>query len=113
MSESGVTDPTSCWIVVHRESRRRRDRKVRYGLRIDGVPVGKIRNGETQTYLARPGEHEVRLTTYRFWTSKRSVFSLGQGESAKFICGPGGPSITLAFDVLFRPHRYLSLTGPK
>lgn len=113
MSEGEVADTTSCQVVLHRDGRTRRDRAIRYGVRIDGSSLGKLRNGETQTFAARPGDHDLQVTSYRFFTSSRLAFSLREGQSAEFDCGPGGSSFTLVFDVIFRPRRYLSLTGPK
>jgi hypothetical protein len=80
-------------------------------VRIDGESAGLIAQGETWDFSVRPGEHRVRLTIDRFFTSRERVVRLRDGELAEFICGPGGPSIQSLFALLW-PHRYIGLDGP-
>jgi hypothetical protein len=85
-----------------------RDRLRTYLVRVDGNLVGEIAKGEAKDFFVPPGEHRVRLTIDRFWTSREIMLQLRAGELAEFICGPGGPAPVALFALLV-PHRYISL----
>jgi hypothetical protein len=81
-----------------------------YQVRIDGVPVGKIAQGETKDFPVSPGEHRLRLTLDRFWTSREAALQLREGERADFTChAPWVIATLLSFVV---PHRHIHLNGP-
>src|SRR5215469_9674168 len=98
-------------IRLHRQQVPWRDKFRKYRVRIDGEYVGRIAQGETQEFSVRPGEHRVRLTIDRYFTSRERVVRLRDGELAEFICGSGGSSIQSLFALLW-PRRYISLDGP-
>jgi hypothetical protein len=103
--------PSSSIIRLHRLAGPWRDRLVRYRVFIDDIEVGRIAEGETCNFHVNPAQHGVRLTFSKIFMSRRCTVTLGQGDVARFTCGPGGPAVESIFTIL-RPHRYISLEGP-
>jgi hypothetical protein len=103
---------TACIIRLNRRRVPWRNRLAKYRVEIDGHVVGSIAQGETRDFTVLPGEHTIRMSSDRIFTSPERTVSLDEGELVEFLCGPGGPSIeSLLF--LLRPHRYISLDGPQ
>lgn len=88
--------------VTLRVTRKRalwRDRPRSYKVLVDGVLIGKIRNGETTDFSVPAGHHEARIKID--WTgSDISLFDAGAGEVVHLECEPAGSSMTSFFDVL-------------
>jgi len=89
-----------------------RDSLRQYWVRIDGNPAGAITPGETMDFIVSPGQHGVRLTLDRFWTSRKAVLEIHAGEVAEFTCRPLGPAILSLLVWLVLPHRSIRLDGP-
>lgn len=104
---------TEGWSIIrlHRQQGFYRTRFGQYRVRIDGNPVGKIAEGETKDFSVPAGQHRVRLTIDRLWSSREVTLQVCDGELAEFICRPGGPALYILFALLV-PHRYIRLNGP-
>lgn len=104
---------TEGWSIIrlHRQQGFYRTRFGQYRVRIDGNPVGKIAEGETKDFSVPAGQHRVRLTIDRLWSSREVTLQVRDGELAEFICRPGGPALYILFALLV-PHRYIRLNGP-
>jgi hypothetical protein len=102
------------WSVIrlYRRNGFYRDQLGRYRVRIDGNPVGKIAEGETRDFFVPPGEHRIRLTMDRFWTSREVVLQIRVGELAEFACRPSASTIVSLVLIWVRPHRWIRLDGP-
>jgi hypothetical protein len=109
MSESAGIVPGSSVIRLRRRSGFYRDRIRTYRVWIDGNPVAEIPHGATKDFPVPPGEHRVRLTIDRFWTSREVMLNAHAGELAELVCRPGGP---LPLIMLLIPHSYIRLDGP-
>jgi hypothetical protein len=67
---------------------------------IDGQAVGKLRQGQTESYRVCPGQHSVR-TKYRVTTKlEQLMVQVNEGSTAKLECthdrGIGYPIVKLA-----------------
>jgi hypothetical protein len=75
-------------IVVARVRGGSRDLLRKYRVLVDGVEVGRLRQGETFSHDAAEGEHTVQLKID--WGSSPAFrFMLNAAESAYFVCAPG------------------------
>jgi hypothetical protein len=103
--------PMGAWSVVRlrRQQGFYRDHFGRYGVRIDGHFVGKIAEGETKDLFVAPGEHRIRLTMDRLWTSREVTLQIRAGELAEFTCRPGASTIASLVLMWVRPHRWIRL----
>ena len=59
-----------------------------FAVYIDGVKVGKIRNGKTLSFLVDPGEHRL-MVKIDWCVSNTLVINLPDGVTADFTCGSG------------------------
>jgi hypothetical protein len=78
---------------------------------LDGRPIGKIGNEETQMFKISSGKHSLYLKI-DFGRSKTIEFQISHQQSAKFVCASnysGWRVLLVGFGVLFRPHRYIWL----
>jgi hypothetical protein len=103
------------WSVIRLRRRQGfwRDHFGGYRVRIDGAPVGTITEGETKDFFVPPGEHRVRLTMDRFWTSREVNLQIRAGELAEFACRPSASTIASLVLMWLRPHRYIRLDALK
>ena len=111
----GESDMTSWGWGVIRVRRQRgfyRDRLAAYRVRIDGDRAGKLDEGEAEDFFVSPGEHRVRITIDRYWTSQEVTLEIRAGELAEFVCRPGWSTIASLVFAWVRPHRYIRLDGP-
>ena len=70
-----------------------RDRIRTYGVLIDGVERGRVRNGETVSIDVEPGLHRVRIKID--WTGSNELSGpVAAGERLRFECGPTGSWLT-------------------
>lgn len=74
-------------VVLRRLSKQRADRLRTYRVFIDNQKVGKIREGESQSFPVRPGEHELQLKV-DWATSEKRQFNIGDNDRASFVCKP-------------------------
>ena len=111
MGDSTATRRAGSVIRLHRGQGFYRDRLRAYLVRIDGNLVGKIAEGETKDFSVPTGEHRVRLTIDRLFTSREVTLRVGEGQLAEFTCRPSGPALQSLFALLI-PHRYIRLNGP-
>jgi hypothetical protein len=77
-------------VVLVRTKAGYRDSRRRYKVFLDGVEVGRIKRGETLRFPVGEGEHRLQLKI-DWCASRPCVFAVGQGGTAAFGCGPGGP----------------------
>jgi hypothetical protein len=112
MGESMGTTPGLSVIRVHRRQGFYRDHFGRYRVRIDGNPVGKMAEGETKDFFVPPGEHRVRLTMDKFWTSREVTLQIRAGELAEFTCRPAASTMVSLLLLYMRPHRWIRLDDP-
>lgn len=112
MGESAGTMRDSSVIRLRRQQGFYRDHFGRYRVRIDGNPIGRIAEGQTKDFLVPPGEHRVRLTIDRFWTSREVILQLHDGQVAEFTCSPSASTTASAVLMWVRPHRWIRLEGP-
>ncbi len=110
MSEPAAATRGESVIRVRRQRGFYRDSLRQYRVRIDGNPVGLIGPGETMDFIVPPGEHWVRMTLDRFWTSREAVLEVKAGEVAELTCRPS--TAVLPWIGLILPHRYIRLEGP-
>jgi len=95
-------------IVVRREPGRR-DLLRKYRVLVDGSPVGLIADGGVESFAVAPGDHSVQLKLD--WTRSPPVeITVEEGRELHLLGGPRGGSLTVLFDLLFRPRSYLRLT---
>ena len=99
-------------IRVHRQPGFYVDRLRAYRVRIDGNPVGKIAAGETKDFYVPPGEHRVRLTIDRFFTSREVILQSREGWLAEFTCHPQFWAVAALVLMWVLPHRWIRLDGP-
>ena len=86
--------------------------KIRgYHLVLDGKKVKKIGNGEAVDLLVQPGDHELFLKI-DWCRSNKIVFSISEGQTKTFECGPSLTGINLLFGfvyITFLKNSYLWL----
>jgi len=111
MSDSTGTTGDRSVIRLHRQQGFCRDHFGKYRIRLDGSPVDKIAEGQTKDFSVPPGEHRLRLTSSRLWSSREVTFIVREGERAEFTCRPGGSAVQSVFALLV-PNRYIRLNGP-
>jgi hypothetical protein len=104
----GAGEPPTAVIEVQRETRPRVDRLKRYRVIVDGEMVGRLRRGETGSYVTSAGEHEVWIRID--WCRSPVVkLALREGDSVRLECA-GSRSIAKAiFRAVVRPSAYLQL----
>jgi hypothetical protein len=74
---------------------------------IDGIEVGRLREGETCTYAVEPGAHEV-MARIDWLGSPRVPIEVPVEELLRLECGPsGGPTHTIL--AMFGKGAYLTL----
>ena len=112
MSEFEGSVPALSVIRLRRREGFYVDSLRRYRVRIDGNPVGKIAQGDTRDFFVASGEHRVRLTLDRFFTSREVVLQIRVGEQAEFTCHPQFWPITALVLMWVLPHRWIRLDGP-
>ncbi len=112
MGESPVTTPVPGVLRVRRGQGFYRDHFRRYWVRIDGSPAGELAEGEARDFFVPPGEHRVRLTIDRFWTSREVVLQVHGGELAEFSCRPSASALMGLVFMVACPRRYIRLDGP-
>lgn len=84
------------------------DRLRAYKVMLDGLEIGTIKNGQTETFSAPAGTHELHLKID--WTTSPSHrFDLAPGEEARFMCRPRGNAITAIGYAMFARNKYLVL----
>jgi hypothetical protein len=110
--ESAGTAPGWGVIRLYRWEGFYRDSLRAYRVRIDGNRVGKIAEGETRDFYVPAGEHVVRLTLDRFWTSREVMLQIRAGELAEFTCRPSASTTVSLVLIWLRPHRWIRLDGP-
>jgi hypothetical protein len=81
-------------------------------VRIDGVHVDSILQGETKDFVVPPGEHRVGLSMAWFWTSSEVAFQIGAGEHAELVCSPATSFVVGMLLIWVRPRGYIRLEGP-
>jgi hypothetical protein len=70
-----------------------------YKVILDGVEVGKIRDGETVDFSVSPGHHKLRIKIS--WTgSDVLIFNMRSDDTVVFECEPNGEAMTATFDLL-------------
>lgn len=84
-----------------------RDRLRAYQVRIDGVPAGAVRPGQTQDFAVMPGEHGVQLTV-DWCSSPLRVVRLSAGQWTQFHCQPNGSTLEI-WRVFATPGDYIRL----
>ena len=99
-------------IRVHRRQGFWRDHFGTYQVRIDDDRAGSIVEGETKDFSVPPGEHRVRLSMDRFWTSRELTVQIREGELAEFVCRPAASVIVSMLLIWMRPRGYIRLDGP-
>jgi hypothetical protein len=99
-------------IRLHRQRGFWRDHFGAYQVRIDDHRVGSIVEGETKDFSVPPGEHRVRLSMDRFWTSREVAVQIGEDEHAEFVCRPAASVIVSMVLIWLRPRGYIRLDGP-
>ena len=85
-----------------------RDRWRAYIVLLDGVPAGKIRQGQRLHLRAPVGPHEVALKLDRA-SSPPSRADARPGQTAYFGCGPNGDAATMAAQYASSPETFISL----
>jgi hypothetical protein len=75
---------------------------------IDGTEVGRIKEGETQSFPVAPGAHEVVLKI-DWATSPAVTVDVAPGSTAKLRTRPNGNPLTAIFYALFARKKYLTL----
>jgi hypothetical protein len=75
---------------------------------IDGTEVGKIKEGETESYPVTPGSHDVVLKI-DWATSPTVTVDVAPGASAKLRTRPNGNALTAIFYAFFARKTYLTL----
>jgi hypothetical protein len=63
-------------------------------------------------FFVPPGEHRVRLSMTRFWTSREVTLEIREAELAEFNCRPSASTTVSSVLMWLRPHRYIRLDGP-
>jgi hypothetical protein len=83
--------------------------KVRaYKVLLDGQSVGRIKEGETQSFSAPAGPHQLQLKVD--WAgSPTFTFDLAPGDDVRFICRPKANAFTAILYSLFARNKYLLL----
>jgi hypothetical protein len=112
MGEPAAATQDESVIRLRRQPGFYRDSLRKYRVRIDGSPAGAIAPGEAMDFVVPPGEHRVRMTLDRLWTSRQAVIEIDAGEVAEFTCRPSAPAILILLVWLVLPHRYIRLDGP-
>jgi hypothetical protein len=112
MGEPAEAMPAPGVIRLSRQQGFYRDHFGRYRVRIDGHPAGWMAEGETKDFPVPPGEHRVRLTMDRFWTSREVTLQVHAGELAEFTCRPSASTTASMVLLYMRPHRWIRLDGP-
>ena len=86
--------------------------KIRaYHLILDGKKIKKIGNGETVDLVVQPGNHELFLKI-DWCRSNKIAFSISEGQTKTFNCGPSLTGINLLFGfvyITFLKNNYLWL----
>ena len=86
------------------------DRIRAYLVMVDGKELGRLKNGETQTSV-EPGAHEI-VMKIDWCGSNTIIFSLADGESARFDCGSslrGAQMFLSLYYIIFARNEYLWL----
>lgn len=82
------------------------DRLRAYKVMVDGNEVGRIKNGETQSFPVAAGSHTLQLKID--WASSPDVgFDVAPGGEATFACRPKGNAMTSMLYALFTRKAYI------
>jgi hypothetical protein len=84
------------------------DRARKYELRVDGEAVARLRPGDVARIQISPGVHRVRV--HIDWaTSREVIVTVGQNETARFVCRPRATVFSHLFWTTVGRSRYVRL----
>jgi hypothetical protein len=95
-------------VEVSRQAGVWRDRARRYHVFIDGEPVGAVADGGKWVGEVTPGPHHLYLKV-DWCRSPTADFVIEQGETARFVCEPGGGPWRVLLDATVARNRYIAL----
>ncbi len=84
------------------------DKARAYRVLVDGTEVGRIKEGETQSFAVAPGSHEV-LLKIDWATSPAVTVDVSPGGTARLGARPKPNPFTAIFYSLFARKKYLQL----
>src|SRR5687767_12871512 len=84
------------------------DRVRAYKVLVDGLEVGTIKNGSTETFTVAPGRHDVMLKI-DWATSPPLTIDVSPGGTVRLSCRPRANPLTGLYYATFGRNKYLRL----
>lgn len=85
-----------------------------YKIFVDGIEVGKIKNGGKEQFQLTPGLHEIHIKQNWSWCYSPKVSFLMKDNFVKFSCKPkvgffGAIFGRMVYYMIFKRHKFISL----
>src|SRR4051812_9592454 len=95
-------------LQVHRDRKPWIDRARAYKVMVDGQEVGRVRNGDSQSFEVAPGRHEVHMSID--WTRSPSVeVDVPAAGDAHLRCYANANPFTALWYITVARNRYVGL----
>jgi hypothetical protein len=95
-------------IHVHRRANAYQDRARAYKVMLDGEEVGRVKRGESVSFDAAPGGHQLQLKI-DWATSEPLDVQVAGGQDLNFECWPNSSPLTALYWITFGRKRYIGL----
>ena len=95
-------------IHVHRRANAYQDRARAYKVVLDGEEVGRVKRGESVSFDAAPGAHQLQLKI-DWATSEPLSVDVVAGQDLHFECWPNAKPLTALYWITLGRRRYIGL----
>jgi len=95
-------------LTVEREHKAWVDRARAYRVLVDGGEVGRVRDGDTETYDVAPGQHTVQLKVD--WARSRPIeVQVPDGGEARVRCRGNASPLTALWYITAKANDYIAV----
>jgi hypothetical protein len=95
-------------IHIARRANAYQDRARAYKVMLDGEEVGRVKRGESVSFDAAPGAHQLQMKID--WATSEPVdIQVAPGQDLHFECWPNSTPLTALYWTTFGKNKYIGL----